>query len=95
MAKKARIWCGAIAAFAACAGLIGYFAAVGLDRADKLASVIGAFVGLAGLGLALHAALSAPAKTSTDVQNEISGTVHGNTIQARDIKGGITLNDPP
>lgn len=33
------------------AGLAAYLAAIGLDKADKLASVIGAFAGLLGLGL--------------------------------------------
>jgi drug/metabolite transporter (DMT)-like permease len=39
------------------AGLIGlgvYFSRIGLDRADKTASVIGALSGLAGLALAAY-----------------------------------------
>jgi hypothetical protein len=36
----------------AAVGLVVYFVGVGLDKADKLASVVGAFIGLAGLGLA-------------------------------------------
>lgn len=37
---------------AALVGLGAFFTTVGLDRADKFASVLGAFVGVVGLGLA-------------------------------------------
>jgi hypothetical protein len=39
-------------------GVVGYLASVGLEKADKLASVIGALAGLAALGVALRGALS-------------------------------------
>ncbi|GAA4186568.1 hypothetical protein GCM10022252_18770 [Streptosporangium oxazolinicum] len=94
MSKRVQVWCGAAVAFAVLVGLGVYFLSVGLDRADKVASVIGAFVGLAGLGLALHGMLSAPAQAVGGVHNEISGTVHGDSIQARDIHGGITFGGP-
>ncbi|MEU8377850.1 hypothetical protein [Streptosporangium sp. NPDC048865] len=77
-----------------------YFIAVGLDRADKLASVLGAFVGLLGLGLAVYGAVSSrpeeadPEPEPGGVHNEISGTVHGNAVQARDVEGGITFGAP-
>ncbi|TDD58313.1 hypothetical protein [Actinomadura rubrisoli] len=45
---------GAVVAAMATVGLGGYFAAVGLDEADKLASVIGVFVALAGLAVAVY-----------------------------------------
>ena len=70
-------------AFAVFAGLGVYFLSVGLDQADKIASVVGALVGLAGLGLAAHGMFSASSRTpeppqaSGDVHNEIGGTVHG------------------
>ncbi len=84
-------------------GALGwYFIAVGLDRADKLASVLGAFVGLLGLGLAVYGAVSSrreeaepePEPDPGALHNEISGTVHGNAVQARDIEGGITFGAP-
>ena len=87
-------------AFAVFAGLGVYFLSVGLDQADKIASVVGALVGLAGLGLAAHGMFSAssrtpePSQASGDVHNEIGGTVHGNSIQARDIHGEITFGGP-
>ncbi|MFI6743374.1 hypothetical protein ACIBI9_61755 [Nonomuraea sp. NPDC050451] len=45
---------------AAMAGLGVYFRRVGLDDADKLASVIGAFVALAGLGTAAYGLVTSP-----------------------------------
>ncbi|MEU7552158.1 hypothetical protein AB0B01_07330 [Streptomyces sp. NPDC044571] len=41
-------------------GLGIYFAAVGLDEADKLASVIAVFLALAGLGLAVCGIVARP-----------------------------------
>jgi hypothetical protein len=47
-------WVGGALTAVAVAGLGLYLTAVGLDKADKLAGVIGAFVGLAGLAIALY-----------------------------------------
>lgn len=52
MTGRVLVWVGGVVAVACAAGLLVYFVVVGLDEADKLASVIGAFVGLAGLALA-------------------------------------------
>lgn len=54
MRKRVLVWTGTGAAVAAMAGLGVYFARVGLESADKLASVIGVFVGLIGLALAAY-----------------------------------------
>ncbi|MEW1839212.1 hypothetical protein AB0392_14760 [Nonomuraea angiospora] len=54
MHGRAPIWGGAGVAVVALAGLGTYFALVGLDKADKLASVIGVFVAVAGLGVAVY-----------------------------------------
>ncbi|WP_326643591.1 hypothetical protein OG884_07750 [Streptosporangium sp. NBC_01755] len=108
MSKRTLIWLGVTVALAALAALGWYFIAVGLDRADKLASVLGAFVGLLGLGLAVFGVVSSPPKDTVSsppkdtepepepggVHNEISGTVHGSAVQARDIEGGITFGTP-
>jgi hypothetical protein len=48
-----RVWVGMGIVAGSLVGLGAYFAAVGLDRANKLASVIGVFVGVFGLLLAL------------------------------------------
>lgn len=43
------LWAGRIAAFLILVGLIWYLASVGLDKADKLASVVAALVAVASL----------------------------------------------
>ncbi|MFD0126107.1 hypothetical protein [Streptomyces virginiae] len=50
--RRTWMWVGFAVAVLSAAGLGIHFAVVGLDKADKLASVIGAFLALAGLGLA-------------------------------------------
>ncbi|MBE3009412.1 hypothetical protein IL992_09395 [Microbispora sp. NEAU-D428] len=96
---------GGIAALGGGSALAVYLSSVGLDKADKLASVIGLFVGLAGLaagvwGLLLtrrqeaHAPANGPGAVSHDVRNEISGgTIHGPVIQGHTINGH-TVNGP-
>ncbi|MBB6554940.1 hypothetical protein [Nonomuraea rubra] len=54
MRKRVLVWGGAAVAVVAAAALIVYFVRVGLDDADKLASVIALFVTAAGLGVAIH-----------------------------------------
>ncbi|MFF5114047.1 hypothetical protein [Streptosporangium sp. NPDC000509] len=98
MSRRALTWSGVAVTLVALAALGCYFIAVGLDRADKLASVLGAFVGLLGLGLAIYGTVSSHPEAAQPepggVHNEISGTVHGSAVQARDIEGGITFGAP-
>lgn len=98
MSRRALTWSGVAVALGALAALGWYFIAVGLDRADKLASVLGVFVGLLGLGLAIYGTVSSRPEAAQPepggVHNEISGTVHGSAVQARDIEGGITFGAP-
>ncbi|MFE3205843.1 hypothetical protein [Embleya sp. NPDC059237] len=49
MTAKSWAWVGGMVAGAALVGLAVYLAVVGLDEADKWASVLGLFVALAGL----------------------------------------------
>lgn len=58
MTGRVLKWAGAAVATAVFAGLAVYFVVVGLDKANKLASVIGLFVGLAGLGVTVHGLIS-------------------------------------
>jgi hypothetical protein len=75
-------------------GLIAYLFTAGLDRADKLGSVIGAVVGIASL---LIAALSRARSGASDqaapkVTNTVKdATVQGTLFQGGDIDGSITL----
>jgi hypothetical protein len=87
---------GAGAALAATAVLIAYWATVGLDKADKLASVFGGFVGLLGLGLTLYSTFSQrkeiPQATPPDgIHNDVHGPVHGSVVQSNTIHGSITF----
>ncbi|MFC4114794.1 hypothetical protein [Nonomuraea zeae] len=59
MSKRALVWTGAVVAVAALVGLGVYFARVGLADADQLASVIGVFVALAGLGVSVYGLITA------------------------------------
>ncbi|MFF0526696.1 hypothetical protein ACFYTC_49110 [Actinomadura nitritigenes] len=58
MTGHARVWVGAGVTALALMGLAVYFGVVGLDRADKWASVIGAFVAVIGLVLAVQGRLA-------------------------------------
>lgn len=53
MTGRVLIWAGAVVALPALAGLGVYFWHVGLDKADKLSSVIGAFIAVIGLAMSI------------------------------------------
>lgn len=81
-------------------GLGIYLMTVGLDQADKLASVIGAFAGLASFSLGASQLVrqrSASRQADRDeflINNTITGDVSGNVVQAHTIEGGISLRQP-
>jgi hypothetical protein len=86
---------------AGCAGLGLIFALQGLERADQLASVVGVFVGLAGLGVAIysawlgHAALAASRQgTSPDPAGAVS-TAQGSPSPegSQSVSGSIIAGD--
>ncbi|MEV5574415.1 hypothetical protein AB0L06_30645 [Spirillospora sp. NPDC052269] len=54
MTGRGRVWIGGGIALAGLVGLAAYLVSVGLDKADKWASVIGVFVALISLGVAVH-----------------------------------------
>jgi hypothetical protein len=75
-------------AVAALAGLGIYLARVGLDDADKLASVIGLFVALAGLAVAVYG-LVAERRGSGSTRQRARATGRGRVNQAgRDLHAG-------
>lgn len=91
-------WAGGVLAAGAAIGMGAYFAAVGLDKANEVAGVLGAFTGLAGIALAIYGIVAGgtsgkspsdgdPAQAATDaVTNIISdSTIHGNVIQGRNV----------
>lgn len=75
--------CGAVWVLAA-AGLIAYFTAVGLDQADKLASVIGLTVTLIGLACQVFSLVMAHNATAPAPGPEYVG---GSKISVRRVKG--------
>lgn len=96
-------WGGAALAVVSAAGLGIYLATAGLDGADKLGSVIGAFVGLAGLVLALYGTRAGrPGRSASgesdsgdhpNVEMVVNSGGIGQTIQAEQI-GSVTLGSP-
>lgn len=75
-------------------------------RAVTLAALVSAVAGITAVGIAVWAALRQPSvddpdasrspagEASEGVSNEVSGTVHGDVVQARDVQGGVRF-DPP
>ncbi|GAA3937597.1 hypothetical protein GCM10023085_18700 [Actinomadura viridis] len=102
MRGRVLAWVGGAVAVAAVAGVAVYLASVGLDKADKWASVGGLFIGLAGLSLTVNGVVRArrtpepepprgpqPGSGAGDVRNEVRGTVHGPVIMGRDFRGDV------
>ncbi|MET8869252.1 hypothetical protein ABZW11_40520 [Nonomuraea sp. NPDC004580] len=80
MSRRALVWSGSAVAVVALAGLVVYVARAGLDEADKLAGVIGAFVGLAGLGVSVYGMVrgdppAGPGPGSVVVKGDNSGVI--------------------
>ncbi|GLW20023.1 hypothetical protein DI270_013920 [Microbispora triticiradicis] len=83
------VWGGAGVAVVALAGLGVYLSQVGLDKADKLASVVGLFVGLAGLGVAAYGLVAERGSGGGGVRQRARATGRGRVSQAgRDITAG-------
>jgi hypothetical protein len=70
--------------------VLGAFLAVqGLDKADKWASVIGLFVGLAGLGLAAAGAVDGRRRAGQ--QSVTDATIGGGVAQVRGVHGSVRI----
>ncbi|MEN3539804.1 hypothetical protein AAH991_32170 [Microbispora sp. ZYX-F-249] len=81
------VWGGGGVAVAALAALGVYLSQVGLDKADKLASVIGLFVALVGLGVAVYGLTTE--RRGGGVRQRAEATGRGRVFQAgRDINAG-------
>ncbi|MEU1726746.1 hypothetical protein ACNF49_24460 [Actinomadura sp. ATCC 39365] len=81
---------GAAVAVAALAGLGVYFSKVGLEEADRLASVIGLFVAVAGLGLAVYGLIAERRSGGDGVEQRATAMGDGRVHQA-----GRDINDTP
>ncbi|NUW34815.1 hypothetical protein HTZ77_25780 [Nonomuraea sp. SMC257] len=100
MRRRVLIWTGSLVALAALAGLGIYLWRVGLDDADKLASVFGLFVALAGLAVALYGLIADRRAVDVDVDQEAevggNGEVYqaGGDINERQAKPSSAPDDP-
>jgi drug/metabolite transporter (DMT)-like permease len=93
MTVRVVAWLGGVLFVLAMVSLGGYFAAVGLDEADKVASVIGAFVGLVGLVLAGYGTVLARRGTPSPPQpGPSAGAALGARIQQNSPSSGGTVN---
>jgi hypothetical protein len=100
----ALAWSGAGIAILALAGLGAYFVVVGLDKANKLAGIIGVFVGLAGLSLSVYGIMrkrdnagnTSPTVSSQNpqVKTQLNIARMGSTQYAV-LEGEINIHDGP
>ncbi|WP_309111854.1 hypothetical protein [Saccharothrix sp.] len=68
---------------------------LGLEKADQVASVVGALAGVAGLAVALYGlrrTAAPPAAVSNTVANS---TVHGPNIQIGSAGGNVEVHEKP
>ncbi|NJP92138.1 hypothetical protein HCN51_22175 [Nonomuraea sp. FMUSA5-5] len=95
MRKRMLVWGGAVVAAVALAALIVYFVRVGLDNADKLASVIGLFVAVAGLAVAVYGLRSQPQQPDDAAKPGTSASASGTRSVAigGDNSGVISTGD--
>lgn len=94
-------WAGGAVTVAAAAGLSVYFAVAGLDKADKLASVASAFIGLAGLVASVYgifqARRDAPGSSAAveGGQAVAGSTVARGVTQVRGVSGSVRTGNAP
>jgi hypothetical protein len=79
-----------------------YFAIAGLDNADKLASAVGAVVGLVGLGVSVYGLAStrrtsatSPPAGSSPGQSVDDSTVGGGVAQVKGVSGSVRIGAAP
>jgi hypothetical protein len=80
--RRTLVWAGASATAFTVTVMSGYFLAVGLDEADKLASSIGALIGVAGLGATAYGL----------VMGHSDGSRSGSAEPARDGARALTVH---
>lgn len=77
---KSWFWSGVALTAVAVGGLATYFAAVGLDAADKAASVVGALVAAVGLAVSVYGLKSPPAGDRVSQKAKASGRGRTNQV---------------
>ena len=92
--RSSWIWGGRIAAVMVLAGLTIYLASVGLDKADKLASILGLLVAVAALVVPyLFPSLEGSRSKSESVQYVANTVVRGHVTQMRQV-GSVQMQGP-
>jgi hypothetical protein len=98
--RSGWIWGGRIVAVMVVAGLVAYLVSVGLDKADKLASVLGLLVAVAAF-VAPYLLPTTNGKRSGpgSVQQVANAAVGGHLTQVRDagdvrVQGSVTAASP-
>mgnify|MGYP001043098371 CR=1 FL=1 len=76
---------------AALVGLGAFLVVVGLDDADKWASVIGVFVGLIGLAVSVCGLVLARRSSTGGGQAVTNSLVGGRVVQARGVQGSVRV----
>jgi high-affinity Fe2+/Pb2+ permease len=80
MRRQVPVWGGVIVAVVALTWLGVYLAQVGLEKADKLASVIGLFIAAVGLGVTVYGLIAS--RESDGVRQSAQASEHGRVNQA-------------
>jgi hypothetical protein len=90
--NRMRRWVLTLAVGVLVVGLGTILAIQGLDKADKWASVLGLFVGLAGLGLAVAGAVDGRRRPGG--QWVTDSTIGGGVTQIRGVHGKVRIGPP-
>ncbi|MFE5325445.1 hypothetical protein ACFRCG_03350 [Embleya sp. NPDC056575] len=89
MTAKTWAWVGGVVAGAALVGLAVYLVVVGLDEADKWASVLGLFVALVGLVVSVVGVWRE--RTASGGQSVTDGVIAGGVAQVSDTGGNVRI----
>jgi hypothetical protein len=94
--RRVALWAASTALGLALLALGVFFVVGGLDRADKTASVVGAFVGVGGLAVSVYGVVQTRrAPTQSNGQTVRDSTVGGGSLQVRDVRGNLRIGAPP
>ncbi|MFE3206331.1 hypothetical protein [Embleya sp. NPDC059237] len=89
MTAKTQAWIGGVVAGTALVGLAVYLAVVGLDEADKWASVLGLFVALAGLAVSVAGARRE--RPASNGQSVTDSAINGGVTQVSGTGGNVRI----
>ncbi|MEU9982254.1 hypothetical protein [Streptomyces sp. NPDC050856] len=93
MNARALVATGTIVTVVAASALGYYFSQVGLDKADKTASIAGLFIALAGLALSIYGIAEARKSHTPQPTNQkvTSSSISGSNIQIGQTGGSVRI----